>query len=429
MGQRAQQLALLAAMLLAASCGKEAPPTGARNVLLVTIDTLRADRLGAWGYGRDTSPAIDALAARSVLFENATVQTAWTLPSLASLLTSLHSSSHGAWTFDSRLGDAYTTLAERLDAAGYASFGVASHVFLDEPYGLQQGFEAFDTSLVRDFVASHEAVTSEQVTRRGIEWLAARSEDPRPWLLWLHYFDPHASYRIHEGVSDRFGTRSDSQRYDGEVAFTDRAIGEVLDFLSQSGLADDTLIVLVADHGEEFGEHGGEGHGRTLHREVVHVPLLIHVPGLAPRRVSAPVTALDVQPTLLELLGLEAPVRSAGRSLVPMMLGQTLPEKPLLAELGLNPNNPIDSLTLGPWKLLRQRRTGRNLLFDVVSDPGEQDDLAARRPDVVEELLPGLEREVAEAIALGDGLEKAAPLELSDEELERLRALGYLDPP
>jgi choline-sulfatase len=427
--RRATLFGLATAAICLVSCQADDPPLAARNVLLITIDTLRADRLGGFGYPLETSPAIDALAERSVVFENAQVQSAWTLPSLASLMTSLHTSTHGAWSFDSRLDESFTTLAEQLRGAGYATFGVASHVFLDDRYGLQQGFEAFDTELVTDFVASHEAITSPQVSERGIRWLEERAQHESPWLLWVHYFDPHATYREHPGVSERFGTLSDSQRYDGEIAFTDRSIGLLLDRLSELGLAEDTIVVLVADHGEEFGEHGGDGHGRTLHREVVHVPLIIHAPGLTPKRISRRVSSVDVLPTLLELLGLPPPHPSAGRSLLAAMRGEELADEPVLAELGLNPGNPIDSLSLGGWKLMRQRKTGRTLLFDLVLDPGELEDLASQRPERVAELLARLDRAVAEAEALAGEFVRAGPLQLSDEEIERLRALGYVDGP
>jgi arylsulfatase A-like enzyme len=188
-------------------------------------------------------------------------------------------------------------------------------------------------------------------------------------------------------------------------------------------------VVLTADHGEEFGEHGGEGHGRTLHREVVQIPLLLHVPGVEAGRVSEPVSSLDVVPTLLELLGQEPARPTAGRSLVRALHGDRLPDVPVIAELGLNPNNRVDSIRLGGWKLVRQRKTGRVLLFDVVSDPGEQEDLSQRKPRVVARLQERRDREVAEADALGAQFERAGPVALSDEELARLRALGYVDGP
>lgn len=420
---------LLACAFGLCACSPEHPrPTNARNLLLITVDTLRADRLGAYGYDEPTSPAIDALAAHSVLFEQAQVQSAWTLPSLASLMTSLYTSTHGCWNFASRLDESFTTLAERLRGEGYTTAGVASHVFLDERYGLQQGFDSFDVELVKDFVASHEAITSEQVTAKGLAFLAARTDDERPWMLWVHYFDPHATYRVHPGLSERFGTSAEASRYDGEVAFTDRAIGELLSGLEAAGLGGETIVVLVADHGEEFGEHGGTGHGRTLHREILHVPLMLSVPGIEPRRVAEPVESVDLLPTLLELLGLEPAEHAAGRSLLPAMLGDALPERPRLAELALHTNDPIESFSADGWKLVYQRGSKRVMLFDLVSDPGELQDVAAAHPEVVGELQRRLEARTAEARELGERFEASGPLELTPEEIERLRALGYVDP-
>jgi hypothetical protein len=192
-----------AGLLLTGFCLGCAEPAPARlNLLFISIDALRADRLGAWGYGRATSPHIDGLAREAVVFENAQAQSSWTLPTLASVMTSLYSSTHRCWSLFDRLGEAYETLAERLHAEGWKTAAVASHLYLSRRYGLHQGFESYDESLVEETLAkSHEAITSPQVTEKGLRWLAERRDEAEPWFLWLHYFDPHALYLAHEDVS------------------------------------------------------------------------------------------------------------------------------------------------------------------------------------------------------------------------------------
>jgi arylsulfatase A-like enzyme len=399
-------------------------PPAFPNVLLITIDTLRADRLGAWGYDLPTSPHLDALAAQSLVFLEARSPSSWTLPALASLMTSTHSSTHGIWRFDGRLAQAFDTLAERLAARGFRTAAVGNHTFLAEKFGLHQGFQEFDVSLVREQLESHIAVTSPEVTARGIAWLEANRMNV-PWLLWLHYFDPHAVYQEHVGFSERFGTATDSQRYDGEIAFTDASIGDLLQVLTPLGFDDDTIVVLVADHGEEFQEHGGDGHGTSLHREVLHVPLLFRVPGMTPRRVDEPASLVDILPTILELLGLPASTDLAGRSLVASMRGSARGRPAVLGEVRLH--SPWESLETRAWKLLRSPASGTIRLFDLLADPTEQHDVARGHPEVVLELEARLRDRVRAAETKGRRLSGARATELSPAELRRLKDLGYVE--
>jgi arylsulfatase A-like enzyme len=326
-------------------------------VLLVTIDMLRADRLGA------AMPALDALEADSVVFEAGRSTTSWTLPALASLMTSSYPATHRATQMTSVLDGSFTTLAERLGAAGYATRGIASHVFLKDRFGLSQGFEDYDASLAKSMARSAELVSSPAVTRHALDWLDQRPEaDQRPFLLWVHYFDPHADYLVHGGDGGAQGT--EPERYRGEVRFTDAWLGRLLAGLRERGLSDNTVVVVVADHGEEFGDHGATRHGHTLYEELVRVPLVIHVPRaagpfagrLSSLRLTTPVSLLDVEPTLLELcdVGVD-PTSLAGSSLVPLMLGQPFPERPILSEVSLRDGRHMDALVLGEWKLIVHR--------------------------------------------------------------------------
>ncbi|MHC4894826.1 MAG: sulfatase, partial [Planctomycetota bacterium] len=281
-------------------CSGDPLPTGP-NVLLLTVDTLRADMTEPYGDAAPISPALQELAAGAVVFEEAWSGSSWTLPSLASLHTGLHSSVHGAWQFSDVLGWDFDTLAERLTAAGWDTAAVVNHVFLGRKHGLNQGFVHYDDELVEDFGKSHEAITSDTVSDRGIAWLEAKAsaDDGRPWFLWLHYFDPHEVYQRHDRYAPTFGDETDLERYRGEIAWTDEHLGRVLASLETLGLAEDTVVVLTADHGEEWEEHGGLGHGHTLYGELVRVPLVIRAPGVEPARIAERVSTLDVAPTVL----------------------------------------------------------------------------------------------------------------------------------
>ena len=422
--------AIACALLLAGSCGDPAP--GGPNVLLITIDTLRADHLGCYGYGRDTSPAIDALAAGGMRFDRAQASSSWTLPGLASVHTALYSSTHGCWTFASALDPSFVTLAETLRDAGYDTAGVASHVFLATDYGLHQGFVHYDEELVNaSGDESHEQISSPAVSDKGVRFLEhkAGAADGSPWMLWLHYFDPHTIYQTHEGISERFGTEEPMDLYDGEIAFTDLHVGRVLDRLGELGLADDTVVVLLSDHGEEFGDHGGRAHGHTLYRELVRVPFLMRGPGIESGACDAVVRTVDLAPTLLELCGVAARRPMHGRSLVPMLAGLSgagEPEdRPAIAELRLNDDNRFDAIVADGWKLVVDVETGEVQLFDLRADPAEQHDVAADHEDVVGRLRTRLGDTITDARRDGEAYTLTGPRELLPEEMRSLEHLGY----
>ena len=430
MGSR-KRWCLLAALLLSTAACERSPEQP--NLLLIAVDTLRADHLGAYGYGRPTSPAIDALLAESVLFEDVQSSSAWTLPSFASLMTSLHPATHGCRNFHSGLSASRTTLAEILAEAGYETGAVVSHTFMDERYGLHQGFDDYDQDLVEiDMSRSHEAVTSPAVLERATAWLEARSGE-RPWFLWAHFFDPHEPYRRHPGVTERFGD-TPLDRYDGEIAFTDAHIGKLLERADAEARGRETVVVFVTDHGEEFGEHGLFGHGRSLHREVTRLALGIRAPGVAAKRVAEPVHAVDLLPTLLELLAVPAPpeLPLAGLSLVPVLEGRSaaLLGRPLAAEIAFHRNAVGASYRVGRWKLFEHHPPEgptRRRLFDVVEDVGETRDLAARHPERVRELAGALAQSLREWGALGRELGPPRSVRIGDAEVEQLRALGYVE--
>jgi arylsulfatase A-like enzyme len=421
--------------VLACSCGVAgAPPRaadGAPSVLLISIDTLRADHLGFYGYERPTSPELDRLAAGAAVFEAAEASAPWTLPALASLLTSEHGSTHGCWDYGSVLDDSFTTLPELLLAAGYDTACIASHLFVTTRHGLQQGIVHTDDSYAYPEVEPEESITSQAIADRAIRFLGWKAKAPEraPWFLWLHFFDPHAAYMEHPGISEQFvtsGQRSGEQvsrdRYDGEIRYTDQHVGRVLAALEVNGQAARTLVVLVADHGEEFWDHGAHGHGHSLHREVLRVPLVLRAPGLAPRRIPDVVRQIDVLPTVLELCGVPVPSGIAGRSLVPLLRGETLAPASALSELDLN-TNTLDGLRRGDLRLIRAPGTGAARLYDLGRDPLEQQELDD--PALRDELTAELERLQAAARERARLFGPAGALEFTPGQAEDLSKLGY----
>jgi len=419
-----------------AACGSRSASgahEGAPNVLLISIDTLRADHLGFYGYGKSTSPELDAFATGAVVFEHAEASAPWTLPALASVMTGEVVSTHACWNYGSMLDDSFRTLPELLLAAGYDTACLVSHLFATSRHGLQQGFVHTDDSFAYPEVDPAENVTSQVISDRGIRFLDQKkaSPDEAPWFLWLHYFDPHKEYMRHPGITEALATPGGRTRgtllgdvYDGEVRYTDLHIGRVLARLHELGFEQDTVIVLLADHGEEFEDHGALGHGHSLHVEIVRVPLVIRAPGLAPRRVQELARQVDVLPTVLELAGIPVPPGVAGRSLVPAMHGRARVAVGALAELDLS-GLVFDSWRTQRWRLIRPGRDGVAQLYDLDADPGETNDVAAAHPEVAAELAAELARAKAAGRERARHFGGARELTLTPGIQQDLEALGY----
>ena len=298
------------ALLVVACGGQRQPP----NVVIIAVDSLRPDHLGCYGYGRATSPEIDALAARGALFENVVSQASWTTPSFATVLTSLYPSQHGAVTITSMLTPGLPTLAVILKARGYATCGIVNAPALGAGYGFDRGFDLYD-------IADPETRDAGANTQAALAWIDTAGK-AAPFFLFLHHFDVHLPYappapfdsssirtmaaRWAAGLTPRPTLRAREDLlaamgawpaaewnhvvslYDGEIAFTDRAVGALLDGLGERGLLKNTLVVLLSDHGQEFFEHGAYGHGHSLYGEVLRVPLVFELARQDPRRPAAP---------------------------------------------------------------------------------------------------------------------------------------------
>jgi len=432
---------LLGCALLGACSGRGDAP----NVLIIVVDTLRRDHLGAYGYERRTSPEIDRLAADAVRYDSAQSQAPWTLPSVAALLTGRDVAALGIGSDQDLLDDEFLLLSEVLSEQGFATGGIVSHKFVSAQWGFDQGFDSFDDSQA----LGHMAVTSPAVTEQALAFLDAHQEGK--FFLFLHYFDPHFAYVEHEGF--RFeatepyegwissGTRfkklmraqdrlsaadlEEMRRlYDSEIAFTDHHIGRVLEGLQALGLFDETLIVVTADHGEEFFEHGQIGHGKTLYEELVGVPLIVRFPHGQPGVLDQPVALVDIFPTVLELVGLEPGPELAGKSL----LAAPDPERIVFASTERRGGS---RMARGPrLKLIRQLATGPEL-YDLAADPAERENLLdgahAGAPPApgLERLRDALEPYVA---GIARSPQRASRVELSREQRQQLEELGYLSP-
>jgi arylsulfatase A-like enzyme len=388
---------------LGISCGERDTKL---NVILIGIDTVRQDHLGCYGYDRGTTPNIDRLARRGILFENAVSPSPWTLPSFATVFTSLYPTQHGAVTPMTSMRTSFPTLAGLLKDQGYATGAIINAPYLGPRYNLSRGFDLYDMPPRKGRIA-------DGTTADALKWMDLNKD--RPFFIFVHYFDPHTPYeppspydtlfasgysgpignsfepvRLASSRGSRFEgmealTPADAKRieslYDGEIAFMDKAIGDLLRGVDDLGLREKSLIVLLSDHGEEFFDHGGFEHGHTLYEELIRVPLMMSLPGVIPEGVGVrqQVRLLDVAPTVLDLLDMAERPGLQGVSLGPLIKGNQRHESrsgPLLgprfayseALLYGYENKSVSSY---PWKLICDLATGEESFFNLELDPQE----------------------------------------------------------
>lgn len=448
--------ALLAAWGLCCACsevGAPAAPAEPFHLVVITVDTLRAGHLGCYGHFRDTSPFLDAFAADALVFESCVVPMSTTLPSHVSLFTSTYPLEHGVVANVKANGRRFrpvpglATLAQILSEAGFDTAGFVSCTPLKEKSGIDAGFQTFDVPQAgqRRAPATNRAV---------FDWLETRGEEPRPFFLWTHYYDPHSPYdapephgSLFQGDAARAAYLADAgfpevvtdvqgkrlrvpetlDAYDGEVHFTDAAIGRLFQRLKDLGLWDKTVILVTADHGESLGQHGEAGHG-GIWQEQLRVPLILRVPGLEPGRVAAPLSSVDILPTLFALTELPGGARLSAQASGRDALAEG-PEAPLLSVTNARHLAPGVTAEYGlvedGWKYVL-RAGADDLLFDLTSDPFELEDRLAVEPERAAHLrtalVAAIEAQTQRAVQLGAGGDGAD----AADELEELRALGYL---
>ena len=414
------EASLLALLLLVISMvsGCAAPPqpppaSEARHLVLITIDTLRADRVGTYGYARARTPHIDALAARGVRFEHAYATAPITLTSHASLMTGRYPPGHGARHNGMRVDAAVPSLAQTLSAAGFANGAFVSAFPLDRRFGLNAGFAEYSDRMPR---GTRGRLENERPGRDAVDdaltWLGPLLNDSaRRVFLWVHLFEPHAPY------GQPGSGRSVADRYDDEIAESDRQVGRILTALGPA--ATSTVIVVASDHGEAFGEHGEVSHSLFVYDTTLRVPFIVAGPGVPSRTVSAPVSLVDVAPTVLRLLKL-APFDGDGVDLSPTFTGGDLAARDLYAESSA----PLLDFGWSPLRTLRSRGfkyidAPRGELYDTTRDPGETHDLVTTDVPRSAELRDRVGRYSSATLAP----DRRTPADR--EALGRLQALGY----
>jgi len=393
----------------------------ARTVILITLDTTRADRLGCYGYRLGHTPVLDGLANETVLFEQAQAAVPATLPSHTSMFTGEYPPVHGVrYNGMFHVAEASVTLAERLKDAGFRTAAIPAAYPVARTTGLAQGFEVY-----RDLFAEAKGPLSaqternaEEVTRLGMEWL--RGVGDARAFLWLHYFDAHAPYVPPFPYSAQFRERP----YDGEIASVDQALGTLVQELKRLGRWDDAVVLIAGDHGEGLYEHGELAHSDLVYQSTLHVPLLVKAPGLRAHRVPDPVSLVDVAPTLLELAGLTPPPMT-GRSLVALLRGKRMPPRAVyfesLADSLLYGWSPLEGVRRGSWKYIRSSTPE---LYDLASDPGERDDRHTSDRDVAQDLATELSRMEASWSGKEGGAVNPTPMD--PQQLAMMASLGYV---
>jgi arylsulfatase A-like enzyme len=439
--------AALALFLIQTGCASPRAALDSPNLVIVSIDTLRADRLGLYGYFRETTPFLDSLAKESLVFERCLAPMATTFPSHLSLFTGAYPEETGAFA-NARVGglafvptERLQSLAQVLREGGYRTAAFVGATPLKRHTGIDAGFEHFDEPRVAQRRAGN-------TNRRVLSWLSA--QDERPFFLWVHYFDPHMPYDAPEPFASRFeagpeqaaylaargferSTAEVNNRYDAEVSYTDHELSRLVkEIRSRPEIWRRTLLVVVGDHGEGLGQHGEPHHG-SVWDEQLHVPLLIRVPGLPPARIDWPISVADVMPTLLGLVdvpGEEALMRQASGvdrlssgDEDAFVLSQEASNYEKREARGLR-----YAFTGREWKLIHDAG-GRSRLFRVSEDPHELEDVADLHPGVASSLekllLESVKRQKQRRGELLAG-RPAVDEDVDPEVLEQLRSLGYV---
>ena len=397
------------------------------NLLVITLDTTRADRIGAYGYASAATPVLDRLAREGVLFEQATTSAPITLPAHSTIFTGRFPPAHGVRDNGGfYLDPAQLTLAEMLRERQVRTGAFVAAYVLDAKWGLDQGFDTyfdnFDLSKYRGISLGDIQRPANEVVDEALAWLdGARGSR---FFGWLHLYDPHTPYEAPEPYRSRFEGRP----YDGEIAFTDAQVGRVVEYLERHGLLDRTVVVIAGDHGESLGDHGEEAHGFFIYESVLRVPLLVRAPyaSMRGRRVADPVRTIDVLPTALDLLGVPAPPSVEGRSLAPLMTGQV---PGLDLEAYAEATYPLHHFG---WSDLRALRSGRFKLiaaprpelYDLQNDPAEARNLFEERRSLGDNMLARLQ-EIERAMST-EGVSTEPTPEIDPDARERLAALGYV---
>ena len=479
--QKQGSVALWANPLLTTNAPKKRP-----NVLIYLIDTERADHTSVYGYARDTTPFLKKLGQQGVVFDDCQVQATWTKPSVASLLTSLYSFTHGIVNDYDTIPRGAATLAEQLRAAGYVTAGIVANPFAGRLSGLQRGFDYLsEWAVIQRYRkdADDRGTDSAAVNKIVFPWLKQHRDEP--FFLYAHATDPHAPYRPPAGFEERFANPTETaefnrtfknlvdkrsygggavvsrtmckrdglnpdrfiqralDRYDGEILHNDASLEQLAGKLKELGVLDNTLIVVVSDHGEEFWEHGWTAHGQSLYQELTHGVFVMWNPKLipTPRRVSEPVQLIDVMPTILDLLDIKIPDMVQGQSLAPFAKGQPFQRRgPVMTSRyaspharGMVPENGTDTVALldAGWKLIyrdKGKQVGLNKveLYDRRTDRAEAKNVAGEHPQEVSRMMTEIGKWLDAEKQIKSFLGRGAKATMDQKTLDQLRSLGYI---
>jgi len=459
---------------------------GRPNVLIYTIDTLRADHASVYGYTRNTTPFLKKLGASGIVFEDCQAQATWTKPSVASMMTSLYSFTHGIVGDADTIPAGATTIAEQLRSTGYVTAGIVASPYVGRATGLERGFDYLLESpiiLRRHNETKERDTDSEALNEVVFHWLDQHHEEP--FFLYAHSTDPHAPYNppppfdsafakpsesaefrrdfysfrlekgygggmvlspamaAKEGISpDRFIHQA-IDRYDGEIQHNDRSLELLVGKLKQLGLLENTIVIVVSDHGEEFFDHGWTAHGQSVYQELTHAVFVMSCPRLLPvaRRISEPVQLIDVMPTVMEMVGLKPPPIIEGQSLLPLALGRSFERRGLVVSnkfaaphpIGLVPENQVDSFAIvdSKWKFIYRNKAAKVgikkvELYDRMADRSERHDLSPQYAKDVEAMIGTLIQWIEAKNKLREIVGHAGRTQLDQQTLNQLRSLGYL---
>ena len=441
----------------------DAPPRP--NIVLVVIESFRRDHAGCYGYSRETTPALDALAKEGVRFEQAIAASSWTMPSVASLFTSTQPSVHGVTTSKAVLPDRLATLAGEFHDGGYETAGIVSNPMLHRDFGFGRGFDSYDDYTIllnvdvnlfdnkkRDSQAE-KAVTGDAMTRLAVSWMKGKREKEKPFFLFLFYFDPHYDYippppydgmfqnPKYRGSCDGRGilslrgkplTDDDKKNvmalYDGEIRYTDEQVGRLLDELKAEGLCDNTMVVITGDHGEEFWEHGETGHGHSLYDELIRVPLVIMAPQLVkkPMVIQDQVSLMDVMPTLLAAARLPIPDQCQGKSLLPLLDGdnRNFKDRPLFLETEAEAR--LKAVRTPTRKIVEHPDAKLMEFYSLADDPLEKQNLADTKRETGFKGLIRQFNDWKKAMAAYAPNKPPFTPKVDERILQQIRSLGYV---
>ena len=441
------------ALLAAASYSPSALAAPSPNVIVIVVDAMRADRLGPYGASRDITPNLNRFASRSVVFEHVVTQSAWTVPAVTSLFTSLDPLTHRVLRYNpsqrlemDQLAESEDTLAEMFKSAGYQTVALKKTVVVDTNRGLNQGFDV--NRIIEGQMA--EGTSAQELTNAATAWLGAERDPSRPFFMYLHYMDPHSSYRApepwyskykegysglltgdHMEIERRFVKNKEKASsadvaylkgvYDSEIEYWDSQFGRFMQQLVVSGIDANTIVAVVADHGEAFGEHGQWFHG-DVWQENVQIPWILKVPGVAPGRRADWSQIIDIAPTLADLAGVARGQRWQGRSHAANIVDIKAP--PPGGSVYTEYGNYRALISADGMKLVLGY--GNAKLYNLPSDPLEANDLAPVRGMLVDRLKAEMEARTSAARAAAVGA-APAPVALTPDQMEALRALGYVD--